>query len=61
MHSERHRSWGLWGCSESPSMDFRGSIPLRKVLGSKEHLDWLKLDLNTGKIITVRDYKCTKS
>ena len=26
-------------------------------LGSKEHLDWLKMDLNVAKIITVQDYK----
>ena len=28
------------------SMGFRGWSPLRKVLGSKKHLDWLKIDLN---------------
>ena len=32
---------------------------LRKLSGSKEHLDWLKIDLNAAKIITVQDYKCT--
>ena len=32
---------------------------LRKLSGSKEHLDWLKIDLNVAKIITVQDYKCT--
>ena len=35
-------------------------IPLRKFLGSKEHLDWLKIVLNVAKIITVQDYKLTK-
>ena len=25
-------------------------------MGSKEHLDWLKIDFNTAKIITVQDY-----
>ena len=30
-------------------------------LGSKEHLDWLKIDLNAAEIITVQDYKCTKN
>ena len=30
-------------------------------LGSKEHLDWLKMDLNVAKIITVQDYKSIKS
>ena len=28
---------------------------LRKLSGSKEHLDWLKIDLNAAKIITVQD------
>ena len=32
---------------------------LRKLSGPKEHLDWLKIDLNAAKIITVQDYKCT--
>ena len=35
--------------------------PLRKFLGSKEHLVWLKIDLNMAEIITVQDYKRTKS
>ena len=30
-------------------------------LGSKEHLDWLKMDLNVAKIITAQDYKSIKS
>ena len=30
-------------------------------LGSKEHLDWLKIDLNKAKIITVQNYKRTKN
>ena len=29
------------GGSETLSRGFRGQSPLRKVLGSKEHLDWL--------------------
>ena len=33
---------------------------LRKFLGSKEHLDWLKIDLNVTEIITVHDYKHKK-
>ena len=33
----------------------------RKLVGSKEHLDWLKIDLNSAKIITVQDYKHKKS
>ena len=35
--------------------------PLRKILGSKEHLDWLKVDLNVAKVSTVQDSKCTKN
>ena len=36
------RGWAL-----SPSaVGFRGRSPLRKVLGCKEHLDWMKIDLN---------------
>ena len=33
---------------------------LKKVPGSKEHLDWLEIDLPAAKIITVQDYKHTK-
>ena len=51
---------GSGGYSECLSRSFRGQIPLRKFLGSKEHLDLLKIDLNVNKIITVRDYKRTK-
>ena len=36
---------------------FRGQSTLRKFLGSKEHLDWLKIDLNVAETITVQDYK----
>ena len=32
-----------------------------KFLGSKEHLDWLKIDLNAAEISTVQDYKHTKN
>ena len=44
--------WGL-GLSEPLSGVFRGSSPMKKFLGSKEHLDWLKIDLDVAKIITV--------
>ena len=30
---------------------------LRKFLGFKEHLNWLKIDLNAAEIITIQDYK----
>ena len=37
------------------------SPSLRKFLGSKEHLDWLKIHLNTTEISTVQDHKHTKN
>ena len=47
-------------CFELFSRRFKKQNPLRKCLCSKYHLEWLKLDLNTAKIITVQDYKHTK-
>ena len=32
-----------------------GSGALRKVLGSRERLDWLQIDLNVAEIIIVQD------
>ena len=32
-----------------------------KFSGTKERLDWLKIDLNAVKIITVQDYKHTRN
>ena len=49
--SERQWRWGVCGSSETPAG------PLRKFLGSKEHLNWLKIDLNAAKITTIQDYK----
>ena len=46
-----NRAGGSGGCSETLSRDFRRQSPQRKFLGSKEHLDWLKIDLNAAKII----------
>ena len=46
-----------WWCYETLSRDFRGQSPLRELLGSKKHLDWLKINLNKAKIITAQDYK----
>ena len=43
------------GSARAPQREFQG------VLGSKEHLDWLKIDLNAAKIITVQDFKLTKN
>ena len=39
---------------------FRGQSSLRWFLGSKEYLDWLKIDLNLAEIITAQDYKHKK-
>ena len=49
------------GGSEFLSRGFRGWSPLRKFLDSKEHLDWLKIDLNAVEIRTVQDYIRTKN
>ena len=46
--------WG-GGCSAPLNGSFRG------VLGSKEHLDWLKEDLNANKLTLVQDYKHRKN
>ena len=35
---------------------FGGGSSVRKCLGSKEHLDWRKIDFNAVEIITVQDY-----
>ena len=45
----------------SAARGFWGQSPLRKFLGSKEHLDWFKTDLNAAKIRTVQDYISTKN
>ena len=45
----------------SPSAGDLGGGALRKFLGPKEHLDWLKIDLNAVRIMTVQDYICTKN
>ena len=41
-----------------PSKSFQGQSTLRNFLGSKEHLDWLKIDFNAVEIISVQD--CNK-
>ena len=53
--SEHQQSWGAWECSKTP----KG--PLRKFLDSKEHVNWLKIDLNAAEIITIRDCKHAQS
>ena len=42
----------LW----DPGGGFNGQTTLRKFLGHKEHLDWLKIDFNVAKNITVQGY-----
>ena len=54
-------SFNRVGGSEPLSRGFRGWNSLRKFLGSKEHLDWLKTDLNAVEIRTVQDYIHTKN
>ena len=49
------------GLSEPLSGDFSGQSPLRKFFGPKEHLDWLKIDLNAAEIISLQYYKHTKN
>ena len=59
--SERQWSWGVWKCSEIPAGVLWAWSTLRKFLGSKEHLDWFKIDFNAGEIITVQDFKHKKN
>ena len=47
-------SGGGEGRGEPPKV---GLSHLIKFLGFEEHLDWLKIDLNEAKIITVQKYK----
>ena len=48
------------GGSETLSRGFRRQSPLRKFFGYKEHLDWLKIDLNAVEIRAAEDYVPTK-
>ena len=48
-------NWGVCECL--PQQEFYGAKCPKKILGSKEHLYWLKTDLNVAEIITVQDYK----
>ena len=38
-----------------PSGGFRGRCTLRKFLGSTEHVDWVKINLNVAEIITIQE------
>ena len=51
----------VWEHSEPLSEGYRGWSPLRKFFGSKEHLEWYRIDLNAAKIFTVQDYKHIKN
>ena len=59
-HSKCQPSCKISRCSEPLSGCFKGWHPLIKSLGSKKHLDWLKIDSNAAKKFTVQDYKGTK-
>ena len=48
---------GARGVFRDPTGGFRGQSTLGKSLGSKEHLDWLEIDLNVAEIIIALDYK----
>ena len=60
MYTNNGARW-VWGCFEPLSRGFRGQSPLRNFLGSKKHLDWLKIYLNAAKIITVQEYEGAKN
>ena len=49
------------GGSDTLSRAFRGWCSLRKFLGSKEHLDWPKIDFNAVEMRTIQDYIHTKN
>ena len=49
------------GSALSPSVEVYVVVPLRTFLGSKEHLECLKKDLNAAEKITAQDYKRTKN
>ena len=51
---------GVLGVFWDPNRGFKGWSMLRKFLGSKEHLDLLKIDFNVAEIIIVQDYNKKK-
>ena len=57
---EHQQSWERWGCYGTLVGGFRGQTTLRKSLGHKEHLDWLKIDFNVAKNITAQGYNKKK-
>ena len=52
--SECQQSWRVWECSETPVG------LLRNFFDSKEHQNWLQIDVNVAEIITIQDYKHKK-
>ena len=58
--SKHQWSWGSGGAL-SPLAEVLGAEPPDKFLGSKEHLDWLKIDLNVAEMIIVQDRKGAKN
>ena len=52
---------GVLGVFWDPNRGFKGWSMLRKFLGSKEHLDLLKIDFNVAEIIIVQDYNKKKN
>ena len=44
-----------------PQWGFRGQSTRKKILGSKEQLNWLKVDFNVAKVIAVQDYNNNKN
>ena len=56
-----NRSEGSGG-TLSPSVGVLGGrAPLENFLAPNKYLDWLKIDMNSAKIITVQGYKYTKN
>ena len=54
-------AWGSGGCSEPLSGVLKSIFIERSILGFKEHLDWLKIDLNAAEVITAQDNKRKKN
>ena len=50
------RARGSGGGTLRLSRSFTQWNPLKKILDSKEHLEWLKINLNATEIVTVQDY-----
>ena len=55
-----NKAGGSGGALSRSAGILRGRSPLRKFLGSKEHINQLEIDLNAAEITTVQKYKSTK-